>query len=146
MPFEVMETETKDSARPLASLSYMRHVRKGREMDRSKYKPKLIVTLPTVVCISKKERFEIMVGTGEDQGKVRIAGTADKKRGVKASDFKNYIILRFGYVPALGDEIFDGVKVAVEKISEDVYELNVPPELFKDAAVKLLKQKVKVVA
>jgi hypothetical protein len=101
MPFEELETINRHNEPPMASLSYLRHVRKGNEVDRDKIKPRLIVTLPTVICISQKRHFKIMVGTGEDVGKVRIIGV-DDKTATPATDFKSYLVLRFGHVPTLG--------------------------------------------
>lgn len=145
MPFEVLETETRGNETPRASLSYLRHVRKGKEMDRAKVKPKLIITLPTVICISKKKRFYILVGTGQDSGKIRLVGTDEERKGVKPSEFKSFLVLRFGYVPALGDEIFDGAKCDICKISEDTYEIDAGV-LFKEAAVAILRAKTKAVS
>ena len=144
MPFEVLETQTKGNEPPMASLSYMRHVRKGKEIDRGKVKPKLIITLPTVICISKKKRFYILVGTGQDCGKIRVVGTNEERKGVKPSEFKSFLVLRFGYVPALGDEIFDGAKCDILRVDEDTCEIDAGV-LFKDAAVSILRAKAKAV-
>ena len=130
MPFEIIETVTKDNQPPMASVSYMRHVRKGKEMDRSKIKPKLIVTLPTVICISKCKKFRILIGTGADRGKIRIEGLKQGvPGGIKATDFKGYIMLRFGHVPSFGDEIFEGVKCPIVRVDEDTYDLKIPEGL-----------------
>ena len=127
MPFEIVETETKDNMPPTALISYMRPKRKGGgEYDRSKVKPRLTVTLPTVVCgVAKSERFLFLLGSGTDAGKARIKGTKDKK-GVKPSEFKSHLVMRFGHVPKFGDDIFDGERCAVRKINDEEYEIDVP--------------------
>jgi hypothetical protein len=131
MPFELLETQTKDNMPPMASLSYLRHVRKGKEMDRGKIKPRLTVTLPTKICISKQKKFAIYVGTGTDRGKVRVCGLKPGvPGGVKGTDFKSHVIIRFGHVPKLGDEIFDGIKCPIVRIDDDTYEIAVPDGLL----------------
>lgn len=131
MPFELLETQTKENMPPMASLSYLRQVRKGKEMDRGKVKPKLTVTLPTVICVSKCKKFSIFVGTGTDRGKVRICGLKPGTAGgIKATDFKNHLIIRFGFVPRFGDEIFDGMKCPVARIDDDTYEIKVDLDLL----------------
>ena len=145
MPFELLETQTKENMPPMASLSYLRSVRKGKEMDRAKVKPKLIVTLPTSICISKCKKFAIFVGTGADRGKVRICGLKQGAvGGVKATDFKSHIIMRFGFVPKFGDEIFDGMKCPVSRIDDDTYEIKVDADLL--VAVDVPDMKLKTVA
>lgn len=131
MPFEVLETQTKANMPTTALLSYLRHVRKGKEADRGKVKPKLIVTLPTAICISKKPKFAIYVGTGSDRGKVRICAiAAGVPGGIKATDFKSFLVIRFGYVPRFGDEIFDGIRCPIVRVDDDTYELTVGVELL----------------
>lgn len=134
MPFEVLETQTKDNMPPTALISYMRPGKKkgGADFDRNKTKPRLSVTVPTSIFISKAEKFVLLVGTGADVGKARIraAGKSDKA-GIKPSEFKAHLILRFGYVPKLGDEIFDGERCDIRRISEDEYEIDAP--VLKDA-------------
>lgn len=126
MTFEIAETETKDNMPPTACLTYMRTKRKGGgAFDRDKVKPRLSVTLPTVVCIAKSERFLLLLGTDADAGKIRIRGTKEKK-GIKPSEFKKHLILRFGHVPKLGDAIFDGMRCPVRRVSDEEYEIDAP--------------------
>jgi hypothetical protein len=132
MPFEELDTERKDNMPPTALLSYLRQVRKGKEMDRAKVKPKLIVTLPTVFCTSKCEKFVIAVGTGADRGKMLLTGVkkgVPGKNAVVARVFKTYLVMRFGYVPRFGDEIFDGLRCPVTKMDDDNYVLILPEEI-----------------
>jgi hypothetical protein len=126
MPFEELDTERKDNMPPTALLSYLRAVRKGKEMDRAKIKPRLIVTLPTVFCTSKCEKFTISIGSGADHGKMMITGVkkgVPGKNAVTGKVFKTTLVMRFGYVPKFGDEIFDGVRCKVTKMDDDHYVL-----------------------
>lgn len=144
MPFEELETITKHNQPLRASISYMRQVRKDKEHLRGQIKPKLIITVPTAIFISRAERFKLLLGTGEDSNKIRLRAVPgkDPKVGLKPSEFKSYLIFRCGYVPAFGDEIFDNVECQIKRVSDDEYELDVPVDL-KDAAVALLRKKVK---
>lgn len=144
MPFEELETIRRDNLPPMASLSYLRKVRKDKEFDRGKIKPQLTISVPSVIFISKKERFQLLLGTGQDANKLRIRATADQKKGTKLSEFKTYFILRFGYVPKLGDEIFDNIRCDIKRINDDEYDVIVPAELnLSSVAVSLLRDKVK---
>jgi hypothetical protein len=97
----------------------------GGGFDRSRVKPRLTITVPTVIVIAKSERFVLLMGSGGDAGKLRIKGTKEK-RGVVPSEFKHHLILRFGHVPKLGDEIFDGERCAIRKITDEEYEIACP--------------------
>lgn len=128
MPFEELDTVRKDNMPPTASISYLRNVRKGKDLERGKIKPKLIVTLPTVYCTSKCEKFTISIGSGADYGKMLITGVkkgVPGKNAVTGKAFKTALVMRFGYVPKFGDEIFDGVRCVVTKMDDDHYVLTV---------------------
>jgi len=133
MPFEVVETVTKENMPPTVLISYMRPKRKGKdaECDRGKVKPKLTMTVPTSIFISKAETFLLLVGTGADAGKARIKASKDKK-AIKPSEFKSHLIFRFGFVPKLGDEIFDGERCAIRRLTDDEYEIDA--SVLKDLA------------
>lgn len=134
MPFDEVETETKDNMPPTALLSYMRPSRKGGQEARNKGKPRLSITCPTTICgTSKSERHVLLVGTGADKGKLRVRAhdpKRDKGKGVKPTEFKKHFIWRFGYVPKLGDEIFDGERHPVTRISAEEFEIIVPESLL----------------
>jgi len=126
MPFEILDTETKDNMPPTATLSYMRSTRVGKNGGGAgKGKPRLIVTLPTVICIAKSERFVLLLGSGEDAGKLRIKGTKEK-RGVKPGEFKSHLMFRFGFVPKLGEDIFDGERCKFMLMQNAAYEIDAP--------------------
>jgi hypothetical protein len=134
MPFEDLETHTKANTPPMASLSYLTHARKNpakpRKAGAPPPKPKLLVTLPTAVCISKCKKFSIAIGTGADSNKLRVTGLKQGvPGGVSPHDFKAYIKLHFGYVPRFGDDIFDGVKCTIVRVNDDTYDLTIPPEV-----------------
>lgn len=132
MSFEIAETETKDNMPPTALLSYMRPKRtaknpaKAGDYDRSKVKPKLIITVPTSLFIAKSLRFQLLFGTGADAGKLRLKGVKDGKHSVKPTEFKAHLLLRFGHVPKLGDEIFDGERCPLKRLSDEEYEIEAP--------------------
>ena len=134
MPFEIAETESKDNMPPTALLSYMRPkgrgkavVKGGADYDRTKVKPKLIISVPTVLVIAKSPRFVLLIGTGAEAGKLRLRGVKDgTKNSVKPTEFKAHLLLRFGYVPKLGDDIFDGERCPLKRISDEEYEIDAP--------------------
>lgn len=134
MAFE--EIETGASAPPQAKLSYLRGQRGKNGEDRSK-KPKLIITIPTTICgISKSEKFALLVGTGDDRGKILIRGCDAKPKpkgaAVAPTQHKHYFRFHFGYVPRLGDSIFDE-KGDVRRISDEEFEIIIPESLFDEA-------------
>jgi len=130
MPFDELETITKANEPPTASLSYTRHHRKG-QLPKEGTRPKLIVTVPAVIMISQAKLFRLFVGTGEDEGKLRLCGVPPGTKGaVKGTDFKSFVVIRFGYVPRFGDEIFDGVRCEVVRVTDDSYDLLVPAAIL----------------
>jgi hypothetical protein len=132
VPFEEVETITRHNAPPQAKLSYMKTGHKdsaGRELK----KPTLMITLPTTICgISKSETFRLLIGTGEDAGKVLLRGDlmGHGKGGVKPTQHAHHFKFNFGYVPKLGDDIFDGEHRPVKKISDEEFEIEVPKSWF----------------
>lgn len=133
MPFEELETITRDNQPPTALVSYMRSTGRGGvgKTDPAK-KPRLSITLPTSICgIGKLKKHQLLIGSGADKGKLRLKGVAaGKAGGVKPSEFKTHFIWRFGYVPKLGDEIFDGERCAVRKIGDDEFEVDINSAWF----------------
>lgn len=128
MSFEDVETITRHNKPPEASISYMRPARKG--VTKNGAKPQLTVTIPTTVCgTAKSELFKLMVGTGENAGKIRIKGTKEKT-GIKPAEHAHYFTFRFGHVPRLGEDIFDGEHRPVRKVGEDEFEIDVPTSWF----------------
>jgi hypothetical protein len=130
MPFEDLETVTNENAAPTATLSYLRHIKKDNVAARSRVKPKLLITVPTAIFITKKERFMLQVGTGAQKGALRIKCVAKGVPGAvaKGTDFRNHVKLKFGYVTKLGDEIFDGMKCAFTRVDDDTYEIKIDLE------------------
>jgi hypothetical protein len=133
MAFEELETHTKDNAPPTALLSYMRSKARGKNAvpGNGKGQPKLTVTLPTTICgLSKKDHFKLFVGTHQDAGKIRIKA-ATGVGSIEPTEFKSHYIFRFGHVPSLGEEIFDGERRPVRKINDDEFEIDAG-SLFND--------------
>lgn len=135
MPFEELECETRENAKKLAKLSYMPSRRKGKTGDGPR-KPMLIVTLPTVHFISKASRFKIFVGSGSETGVLRIMAVPEgSPGGVKPHEFRTHVILRFGHVPKLGEDMWDSVACDVTRMDDDTYDMTPPPSCLPAPAV-----------
>ncbi len=130
MPFEALETFTKDNMPPQATISYERFKRKAKPGS-AKGKPRLLIYIPTTLAgLTRAERFSFDLGTGADHGKARITGL--KKGAVggqKGSMLEHMLRINFGYVPAFGDDADTsaaGEKVNVRKIDVDCWEIDLP--------------------
>ncbi len=128
MPFETLQTITKDNQPPTAKLSYLRP--KDRKTGQSKRdsKPNLKITIASTVCgTSKSELYELLLGTGADAGKIRVKGIDTKRspkkgHGVKVKQLMHAFVWDFGYVPKLGEDIFED-RCEVTKIGDEEYEI-----------------------
>lgn len=135
MPFDELETQTRQNAPPTATISYCHATEKGK---RGGAKPRLTIAIPTTVCgTSKSAAFKLLIGSGEDRGKLRIKGQAKTKagdakvEGVEPSQHAHFFRWNFGFVPLLGeDETFEGEKRPVKKINDEEFEIDVPPSWF----------------
>ena len=136
MPFETIETITRDNMPPTALISYMPAQGHGKNAGKVKKesKPRLVITLPTTICgTAKADRWSLMLGTGADAGKLRVKGlpkNAAGKQGVKPTEMKNCFKWNFGFVPKLGEDHFDGERRPVKKLSDDEFEIDVPASWF----------------
>jgi hypothetical protein len=82
MPFEALETIARDARVPMASVSYERPWRKGKERAGL---PVLIIAVPTTLAgLCKRDRFRFEIGTGTDAGKARVCGLAKGTVGTSA--------------------------------------------------------------
>lgn len=128
MPFDTLETVTRGNEPPTAKISYLRSVNRKTGRPKDGAKPHLKISVPTTVCgLAKSELFVLQLGTGNDAGKLRIAGV--KKDGVKPSEFKHALTFNFGFVPKLGDDVFEDRR-PVRKISDEVFEVEVNQSWF----------------
>lgn len=134
MPFEIVETVTKANSPPLATMTYMRSSRtKG-----GKSQPRLTITIPTTVCgVSKSDYFILMIGNGDDAGKVLLVGERSllfpkKPSGsqVKVAQLKHAFRWCFGFVPLLGEDIFDGERFPVKRNEDETFEITTPVDFF----------------
>lgn len=133
MPFETLETITRENRPPQATISYERFQRKDRV---ARGEPRLMVFIPTTLAgLCKRDRFRFDLGTGIDAGRARISGLAKgvPGAGVAGSMMKNALRINFGFVPALGDEAAAGEKVNVRKIDDNTWEIDLPPWFKADA-------------
>ena len=127
MPFETLETETKHNRPIMAAISYMRTVRKGQQKKGGK--PRLLISIPTALsAISKKKFFVLQLGKGADKGRARIVGQNVKNKfSVEPTCMKHTQVFNFGFVPMLGDDAAAQEHIAVRKISDDEFEIDLPP-------------------
>ncbi len=132
MPFENVETITKQNMPPTAKISYMPPAPRGKNTRRNEdAKPQLVISIPTTICgTAKSKTFQLLVGSGADAGKIRIKGSKTKDVGVEPKELMHAFIFRFGYVPKLGDDHFDGERRPVRKIGDDEFEIDVPGSWF----------------
>lgn len=131
VPFEDLQTITKHNATPTATITYAVAQRNGKA-DPDK-KPKLTIAIPTTICgTSKSDTFKLQIGSGEQRGKLRIAGCTGKDvaKGVKPSQHAHFFRWNFGFVPRLGEDHFEGERRPVVKISDEIFEIDVPPSWF----------------
>ncbi len=133
MPFDEVETFTKTNQPPAAKVTYLR----GGHSDTKKAterKPSLVITVPTTICgVGKAEKFALLIGTGADAGKIVIRGMAkgtEKPAHIKPTEHQYYFKFNFGFVPRLGEDVFDGGHVPIRKIKDDEFELTVPKSWF----------------
>lgn len=132
MPFEDLDTITRHNQPPQATISYAVAERKGK--SKASARPKLTIAIPTTLCgTSKAKTFKLQIGTGNHAGKLRIVGVPEKKNsaaGVEPSQHAHFFRWNFGFVPKLGEDQFEGEKRPVIKISDDEFEIDVPPSWF----------------
>jgi hypothetical protein len=129
--FHVLETQTKASMPPRATISYMRRQWKESKRPRARDEvlPALLITVPTVLITSKAKTFQLLIGNGDHAGKLRLRGLG-KGAGIEPHELKHCLRFNFGYVPSFAkdgeDEIFGAQRCKVTKISEDEYEIDTP--------------------
>lgn len=130
--FTDVETFTRHNAQPIATISYSVSRHKGN-LARSNKQPKLTISIPTTICgTSKAKAFKLQLGRGDSLGKLRIVGIDAKAKtpGVEPSQHAHFFRWNFGFVPILGEDKFEGEKRPVRKISDDEFEIDVPPSWF----------------
>lgn len=132
MPFYPVETFTRDKMPKTAKISYMPTSGRGPSSGKARpdAKPQLSISVPaTIAGVAKAKTFVLAVGTGADAGKIRIIGSA-LGLGVESTELKHAFVFRFGYVPSLGDDKFEGERCPVKKIGDDESEITVPESWF----------------
>lgn len=135
MPFENLETISKQNMPSMAKISYMPPQTRGKSASKLARdpKPQLMISIPTTVCgTAKAKTFVLQLGKGADAGKLRVKGAAKTQDGVEPKELRHAFVFRFGYVPRLGDDHFDGEHRRVRKISDDEFEIDVPTSWFEN--------------
>lgn len=132
MAFETLETVARGKEPPTAKVAYLRGINRKTGKAKDGAKPCLKISIPTTVCgLAKAKAFQIQLGKGGDAGKLRISGCKSGIEGVEPSELKHAFTFNFGYVPSLGDEVFDE-RCPVRKITDDVFEIDVKASWFSD--------------
>jgi hypothetical protein len=130
MGFETLETVTRGKEPPTAKVTYLRGINRKTGTAKEGAKPTLKISIPTTICgLAKAKIFQILIGKGGDAGKLRISGCKSGVEGIKPSEFKHALTFNFGYVPSLGDDVFDE-RCPVRKITDDVFEIDVKASWF----------------
>lgn len=131
MPFDELETFHKDNKMPEAKVSYEHATEKSRKAGA---KPRLYLSIPTTVCgMSKSVHHRLLLGTGDDTGKLRVVGG---ERGVKPSEHSNFFRWNFGHVPRLGETTFEAQHVPVVRVDDETFEVTVPASWFDSGEVE----------
>lgn len=135
MAFQVAEVEVKKSSVPIACISYMRPLirgKKGGQPGAGRHapgaRPVLRISMPIIICaVSKKKQFQLELGTGTDYRKARIVGTnAANKHTVEPSQLKHTWIFKFGFLPSLGMDAWDGEHALITRIDDNTFEFDLP--------------------
>lgn len=133
MPFNEEETFTKHNVEPLARWVYEVGGHAGKPKKNGK-KPQLYISIPTAVCgVCKAKKFALLIGTGEDAGKVRVRGIEagkEQRHHIPPTEHQHFLKFNFGYVPKLGMTAFDGGHVPVKRLDDNNFELTVPSSWF----------------
>jgi len=136
VPFENLEIITKQNTPPRAKLSYLRQQGRGKSGGKAKpdAKPQLMISIPTTICgTAKAKAFRLLLGTGADAGKLRIRGLKKDEKdpaSIEPKELMHTFVFRFGHVPKLGEDIFDGEHCPVRKVGDDEFEIDVPRSWF----------------
>ena len=135
MPFEEAEIITKNNAPPTAKITYQRGGHADTPQAKlDEKKPKLHVTIPTtVIGVCKRKHFALLIGTGDDAGKLLVRGIEDKKvtkDHVAPSEHAHFLKFNFGFVVKLGETEFDGGQRPVTRIDDDNFPIDVPKSWF----------------
>lgn len=146
MPFEELETITKANAPPEATVTYDYAQKKGvRKADK---KPRLTIAVPTTVCgVAKSKTFKLLLGSGEDLGKLLIRGELCYRTAKEVAagapplpgahtpaEHAHFLRWNFGFVPKLGEEErFEAQRCPVRKVSDEEFEITIPKSWFEGA-------------
>lgn len=126
MPFDVLTTITKTTARRSASISYRRNETKHGKSKQ----PRLVIAIPKAMIggpVEKTDRFVILIGTGKDRGRGRIMrAEPDNKGAISPTIFVGGIVFRFGHVPMLGDSAAAKEDMPLRILGDGQWEFDLP--------------------
>jgi hypothetical protein len=119
----------------ISSYGHIEKTRGSISYRRLKYKtgakqkdPRLLISIPRAftqgMTITKGDRYILMVGDGDDQGKARLI-KSDNGDGSKVQVFSGCVSLRFGFVPMLGHDAAEKEDVEVRQC-EGGFEIDLP--------------------
>lgn len=136
MPFETVETIKNTAKATGAKITYLRKSSPTGKRPNPDKKPRLSISIPNTVCGAVKAKaFTLLFGTGKDLGRIRIKGVKAGD-GIEPTLLMHATVFRFGYVPKLGDDIFDGGHRPVRKVGDDEFEIEVPASWYEPAATE----------
>lgn len=126
MPFDVLTTIAKTTARTSASISYRRNDTKHGKMKL----PKLMIAIPRAMMggpVEKADKFLLMIGTGKDRGLGRIIRAEPEKEGaISPTIFVGGLVFRFGHVPMLGESAAEKEDMALRILAGGQWEFDLP--------------------
>jgi hypothetical protein len=135
MPFEALDTVTGRYREGRVSISYKR--KKSARWQEPR--PSLYVGIPREIAKGftpkKDAAYEFQRGTGQDEGKARIA-PAKNGGGKTLACVKGGYVIRFGFVPYLGTSAAETDYVAARIVDGHSIEIDLPPWFKPDEEVE----------
>lgn len=126
MPFEQLETSPRPSHVKSGTISYKGG--KYKKGDRAKVLPKLTIGISATVCgpyfNPQGVKFGLLIGTGDEKGKARIQPV--EKGGITPSVTHGGCVIRFGYIPSLGEDEAAKEDLDIKLVGTNTFEFVLP--------------------
>lgn len=113
MGFEDIDYVTRENRPSPGRISYMRSTRKSKQPTRGL--PELLISIPTKFTARCKAGDKFKIAADHTGRRLAVLKAAD---GIAGKFLKHTLILRFGFVPYLGDEIADSEEFTVEIVDQ----------------------------